>query len=312
MHRSGTSAVAGALEGLGIYLGEPGELLPPDAGNRAGYFEPVELIALNDRILARWGAHLYDPRLAERPEGLADLPEELRRAMQAYAARWRDRARPFAWKDPRLCLTYRFWRPLLPTRGIVVVTRHPAEIADSLAERDHMDRRGAIALWESYAQAAVRELRGVPCHPVHHEELMADPAGTLERLRAFAVGLEPVLEGSVAAALARIDVRLRHHARPRGGELSERQVRLYEALREARPVAEPLDGELAALLDACSSQASGLREERLVRAQLEAKVARLQAKNEGLRKRLASAPRGGGPAGPGWLMRRLRALRGLR
>jgi len=44
---------------------------------------------------------------------------------------------PWAWKDPRLCLTLPFWLEVLDARpAMVVCLRNPLEIAASLAERN--------------------------------------------------------------------------------------------------------------------------------------------------------------------------------
>ena len=37
MHRSGTSAVTAALRGMGLYLGDSQDLMPPHEDNRSGY-----------------------------------------------------------------------------------------------------------------------------------------------------------------------------------------------------------------------------------------------------------------------------------
>jgi len=53
MHRSGTSAVAGCLERLGICMGR--RLAPGDEWNPGGYFEDRDLVELNDRLLSAQG-----------------------------------------------------------------------------------------------------------------------------------------------------------------------------------------------------------------------------------------------------------------
>src|ERR1700709_755262 len=50
MHRSGTSFLASLLHGCGCLMGET--LLPADAHNRPGYFEDLEFLDLNRRMLA--------------------------------------------------------------------------------------------------------------------------------------------------------------------------------------------------------------------------------------------------------------------
>jgi hypothetical protein len=52
MHRSGTSAVAAALEALGLDVGAAEHQMAADAANPAGYYEPKETGDLNGEILA--------------------------------------------------------------------------------------------------------------------------------------------------------------------------------------------------------------------------------------------------------------------
>src|SRR5713226_257349 len=49
MHRSGTSFVASLLAAWNVRMGE--QLVPADRGNPAGYFEDVDFLELNRRIL---------------------------------------------------------------------------------------------------------------------------------------------------------------------------------------------------------------------------------------------------------------------
>ncbi len=59
MHRSGSSALAGALELLGVPLGGP--LMPPARDNERGFFELAGMVALHDELLEAGGlyAHLH-------------------------------------------------------------------------------------------------------------------------------------------------------------------------------------------------------------------------------------------------------------
>ncbi|MGH9363240.1 MAG: hypothetical protein ACRD2T_15120, partial [Thermoanaerobaculia bacterium] len=49
MHASATSLAASLVAGLGVSLGE--RLLPPDAHNPAGYFEDLDFVELQSRML---------------------------------------------------------------------------------------------------------------------------------------------------------------------------------------------------------------------------------------------------------------------
>ena len=59
MHRSGTSALSGALNMLGVAV--PEDLIPADQHNAKGYFEPEKIIAFHEALLARLGSPSNDP-----------------------------------------------------------------------------------------------------------------------------------------------------------------------------------------------------------------------------------------------------------
>ena len=49
MHRSGTSAVTGALALRGVYLGQ--DLMPPGPDNPRGFWEHAGVVAIHERLL---------------------------------------------------------------------------------------------------------------------------------------------------------------------------------------------------------------------------------------------------------------------
>ncbi len=72
MMRTGTSAVAGLLDLLGVHFGPKDRLLEPNVANPSGFWEHRGVIALNDELLARLGGSWHTPpavgsRLAREP-----------------------------------------------------------------------------------------------------------------------------------------------------------------------------------------------------------------------------------------------------
>lgn len=61
MHRSGTSALAGLFNRLGVALPE-GDLIGASKSNPSGHFEPEEVVRIHDRILSETGSGWSDPR----------------------------------------------------------------------------------------------------------------------------------------------------------------------------------------------------------------------------------------------------------
>ena len=108
--RTGSSLLARTLHGVGYAVGDA-------TARKRDYdtFEDVELIRLNERLLAAAG-FTADPTVHFSPTHFArtaDLHAVIDTApFRAYIAA-RDRRRPWLWKDPRLCATLPFWLPLL-------------------------------------------------------------------------------------------------------------------------------------------------------------------------------------------------------
>lgn len=134
MHRSGTSFVASLLAAWGVRMGD--RLLPADRGNPAGYFEDVEFLELNRRILAA----CTPPEAGHRDWGWTEsgsfdasfLPA-YRNAATALVAE-RDRAgAAWGWKDPRTSVLLDFWDEALGREGrFLLLYRHPWGVADSM------------------------------------------------------------------------------------------------------------------------------------------------------------------------------------
>src|SRR5579863_8666226 len=61
MHRSGTSALAGALQSMGYDVGPDDDVMPADLGNPEGYFELLSVVRANDDLLAHFGGRWDSP-----------------------------------------------------------------------------------------------------------------------------------------------------------------------------------------------------------------------------------------------------------
>jgi hypothetical protein len=152
MHRSGTSALGGALTKLGVYFGESADLFGPDAWNQAGYFEYKKLVTLNDELLATVGAAWDAPpdaegrqRLAQAPAALLDRGREICAELAQSAS-----GQPWGFKDPRICLTWPFWRGLISQPRVIGCLRSPTEIAASLSARNKVSREFGLRLCAAY------------------------------------------------------------------------------------------------------------------------------------------------------------------
>jgi hypothetical protein len=191
MHRSGTSLVAQMVSALGVYAGRPDELTPGDMFNPTGFWELGDAVRLDEEMLAKLGASVTDCAAAD----VSRLPEESRTAFLARAVAISDRLRghgAFVLKDPRISLLLPFWREALGEPVCVIVWRHPMAVARSLETRDRLSPLWALALWEHYNRALLRDSEGLPRVLVSYEEMLAEPERVVRELHAklAALGVE--------------------------------------------------------------------------------------------------------------------------
>ncbi len=161
MHRSGTSAVAGCLQRLGVDFGP--RLMPPTPDNARGFYEHIDIVNLHDRLLLAAGSHWDDPA-PRSPEWLStERTARFREDLRMLLRRDFPSAPLWGLKDPRLCRLLPWWQPLwaeFQTEPLfVIVLRDPREIAASLGRRDGFSAGKAYRLWLDHILAAERDTR---------------------------------------------------------------------------------------------------------------------------------------------------------
>jgi hypothetical protein len=213
MHRSGTSAVTAALQALGVYLGD--RTMQGNEFNPKGFYEDIDLAAVNNRLLAdagrAWDSFLLPDFRAEYAESYV---RELKSARDIVSSRFGGHPL-WAFKDPRTSRLLSFWLDVLRTEGcqpvLVATLRHPGSVADSLGARDRMPRVKALALWlfhQAESLDAVTRLGGVV---VDYDDLIADPETALVSLAKFlGVAIRHDSEDVQAFANAFLSPGLRH------------------------------------------------------------------------------------------------------
>jgi hypothetical protein len=212
MHRSGTSATAGLLIGLGLDGPREEDLIPADTSNERGHWESESVHQCNAHILTALGATSYAPPVVE--PGWETQPRF--DAARREAAQWftsTSSGRPLVLKDPRLCLTLPLWRTALPARlGAVLVLRDPMEVARSLQARDHIPVMLGLAMWDRYLRSAASGLAGLPSLVVEYDAMLANPVKATESMSDFLeqqLGVKAEM-GTRDAAAGRLDAGLRH------------------------------------------------------------------------------------------------------
>jgi hypothetical protein len=174
MHRSGTSLVAQVLHAMGVHVGEPERLLPPDPFNPTGYWEHRDALQIDIDLFTALRASRHDVagidvgRLS--PAARAEVIGRMRRLVHALQERG-----PFLVKDPRIALLFPLWREAVGRALCVIPWREPAAVGRSLVTRDARPLAISLALWEHYNCTLLRDTAGMPRTLVGYEALLADP-----------------------------------------------------------------------------------------------------------------------------------------
>lgn len=213
MHRSGTSALTRVLNLLGVALGD--DLMAAGPDNPLGFWEHQGLVSVHETLLGALDRRWDDPR--QMPDGWldSDPAREAGDAIAAIVRRDFAGVRLWAVKDPRLCRLMPLWRRVLASLGIeprvVLVSRHPREVAGSLLRRDGLPVAIGELLWARYLLEAVRGSEGCRRGMVAYADLLDDWRGTMRQLdQSLALAL-PADEAQARAIDDFLSPHLRHH-----------------------------------------------------------------------------------------------------
>ena len=181
MHRSGTSALTGALGLCGAWVGRPSELTEANTENPVGFWERRDVREICDRLLLAAGADWWKVARFE-PEAISHAVVEEERARFARICSVLDGRGTWTLKEPRFCLLLPILRDAITNPICVLVFRNPLEVARSLRARNGFGTSAGIALWEMYNRHALSASKNLRRVLVSHENLMLRPAETLENL----------------------------------------------------------------------------------------------------------------------------------
>lgn len=185
MHRSGTSAVSGALESLGFSIGK--NIMPSTSNNPKGYFENKNIVDFNDHLLKQLGVNWADAYI---------LPYHFIKGQQFFTEQKDllkklildefDLNGPILIKDPRMCILLPFWQPVFKELKLnpcyILVSRHPAEVCRSLKTRDNLTELRSEKLWLYYNLCAELYTRNERRHLISYDHLLSDRPSVASRL----------------------------------------------------------------------------------------------------------------------------------
>jgi hypothetical protein len=246
MHRSGTSAVAGALGSLGFAGPASNDRWEPSENN-PDHWESRALGLHDEALLERLGGtwdRPPDPDLdweADPDLAIKNLGDPAGPASQAFPD-----PGPVVWKDPRSCLLLPYWLAYLPKPvAAVFIWRSPHSVALSLQARDRMHLADGVALWERYNRSGLTGLIGVDTFVTRYESIVEDPLGRLGALASWLESLPQFADHAsswdLAKAAASISSQLLRQRAPTDTDLLlQEQRRLIEHLEHLEGPQQPL------------------------------------------------------------------------
>jgi GT2 family glycosyltransferase/glycosyltransferase involved in cell wall biosynthesis len=209
MHRSGTSLTAKLFELFGFSLGD--HLMQANIDNPKGFFEDLDVVALNDHLIAHNDA-AWDvpPQSVDRQLTWTDA--QLNQACDLLRDKTSGVTR-FAIKDPRLCLLLPFWEQAISeidaTCRTCIVYRNPLDISGSLESRNQLSQPTGLILTHYYWSAL---LATAPSNAIYldYDLLLNDFDTQVERLGLW-MGEKANANSIEAFKRDFIDSSLRHH-----------------------------------------------------------------------------------------------------
>lgn len=188
MHRSGTSALGGLMNKMGLKTGGP--LIQAAEDNAKGFFERIDVVLQNDYLMRKQQVHYslntykYDPLIAIK-HILTDDGSLFKEGKRGLAFLNNPESYPWMLKDPRLCITLRTWLPLLNFIPAVVFTyRHPMDVALSMNKREFekFAINKGLRMWYVYNRRAVEQSKDLCRVVTSHRKIMRDPQIELDRV----------------------------------------------------------------------------------------------------------------------------------
>ncbi len=176
MHRSGTSAIARAINLLGVYLGEEKDICNASFDNPEGFWEQLGIRDFHDSLLSEFGKSWdtetplkggWDKAVGVQPFK-AQLLDLVQRLFGSHSL--------WGWKEPRTCLVLPLWKSLLADLkaelACLFIVRSPLDIAESLRKRNGFSLKKSYGIWFNYNISALRALSDVPAVFVHYDRFL--------------------------------------------------------------------------------------------------------------------------------------------
>lgn len=185
MHRCGTSVITRGLNVLGVDLGE--NLMLPVAGdNPKGYFEDLDINALNIEMLQALGSD-WSCLATIEPDGVDNLFSKgfFLRAVEMLRQKTIN-VPILGFKDPRTAKLLPFWKQVFEYCGFdmsyVLVTRNPLSVVRSLEKRSGFSPEKIYLLWLEHILISLSCTENTKRILIDFDNFIASPQQNLERI----------------------------------------------------------------------------------------------------------------------------------
>lgn len=213
VHRSGSSALAGLLDKMGIDLGK--SIAPPSYDNPKGFFENLRVQELNIKLLAElkitWH---YTGFLKEYWWKHPSITKFQLEAIEIIKREFEGQ-NLFAIKEPRICYLFPFWEEILNSLDItiqsIVMLRHPEEVVASLEKRNKFSYTKSHLLYLSHLFCIEKYRKSYVTSFVKYEELLDNPLQIVQQLDkelSLSIPQEKMLEDNFSEFISK---ELRNH-----------------------------------------------------------------------------------------------------
>ncbi len=185
MHRSGTSAIARAINLLDVYLGEEKDICNASFDNPEGFWEQLGIRDFHDSLLNEF-VKAWDtvtPLNAGWDEAAEVQP--FKDQLLPLIGRLFGGRPLWGWKEPRTCLLLPLWKSLLgdlkTELTCLFVVRSPLDVAESLRKRNGFSLKKSYGIWFNYNISALRAVSDVPTVFVHYDRFLENWERELRR-----------------------------------------------------------------------------------------------------------------------------------
>tara|TARA_R110001583_G_scaffold185149_1_gene345097 strand:+ start:1424 stop:2362 length:939 start_codon:yes stop_codon:yes gene_type:complete len=182
MHRSGTSAVSGLLDELGVFMGK-NLFAPQENVNEKGFFENAKVVNINDLLFDALLGSWDDPLSYNFDLTYPDAYSSLESTTQKFLSKEYASYELWGMKDPRTSLHLPFWDKMITNSNTspcyLMMLRNPLEVVASIVKRDEFSMKKALLLWINYTLSSYLFCASKSLYILNFDSLLASPENVL-------------------------------------------------------------------------------------------------------------------------------------